>query len=195
MKALSLFDMKNLPLVLDVVLPLWTVPQYGKDFAQLHVEYIVRNNIYSNDLAFQLEDGGEFCSAAFFARKGEHCDAQSWLSAHSEGVTEKQKNVLRMSQTYIEAMDRRTLAFMGEGAVKLSLFVSRKSGYGSAILAATEEKLRAAGYAEIYLWTDCDCNWQWYERHGFTLVWQGIYEAFSEPGDEYRTFIFKKKFA
>ena len=44
-----------------------------------------------------------------------------------------------------------------------------------------------------YLWTDCECNWQWYLKKGFTLVEEATYEKFSTPNNQYKTYIFKKR--
>ena len=48
------FDKKNLPLVVDVVEPLWYPPVGDKEFKRFNVEYIVRNNIFENAYRFQL---------------------------------------------------------------------------------------------------------------------------------------------
>ena len=81
---------------------------------------------------------------------------------------------------------------MNDDDIKLSLFVSRKPGAGSLIFDRMSEKLRTEGWKNIYLWTDCDCNWKWYEKHKFTLVQKGTYEPFSSEHEDYKTFIFKR---
>ena len=45
----------------------------------------------------------------------------------------------------------------------------------------------------MYLWTDCECNWEWYIKNDFTLVEESVYQKFSElDGEEYKTYVFKK---
>jgi hypothetical protein len=44
----------------------------------------------------------------------------------------------------------------------------------------------------MYLLTDCECNWQWYIKNGFTLVEESVYEKFSTETEKYKTYVFKK---
>ena len=48
-KKISPFEMKNIPFILDVVVPLWSPPTGDEAFKRFNVEYIVRNNIFEND--------------------------------------------------------------------------------------------------------------------------------------------------
>ena len=79
------FEMKNIPLVLDVVTPLWCPSLGDETFKRFNVEYIMRNNLFDNDFHYELleqnEQTGadEFCAMAFFARKGDVCRAQEWF--------------------------------------------------------------------------------------------------------------------
>ena len=190
------FNFENLPLVVDVVEPLWFPPVGDKEFKRFNVEYIVRNNICENDYCFQLVQAGlqnELLSAAFFARKGDYSIVEEWFSRESQRFPEEWKKASGMSKAYLTMMDERTLAIMNDDDIKLSLFVSRKPGAGSQILELSFEKFRAEGWKNLYLWTDCDCNWQWYIKHGFSLVQEDIYEPFSSEHEDYKTWIFKRK--
>ena len=196
------FNFKNLPLIVDVVFPLWSPPVGDDDFKRFNVEYIVRNNIAENEYRFQLvkesekdaasKNHDDFLSAAFFARKGDKSKAHEWFEKESARFSDDLKSASGMSRTYLTLMDKRTLSFMNDDDIKLSLFVSRKPGAGSLIFDRMCEKLRTEGWKNIYLWTDCDCNWKWYEKHGFTLVQKGTYEPFSSEHEDYKTFIFKR---
>lgn len=187
------FEMKNLPLVVDVVEPLWYPPVGSKDFKRFNVEYIVRNNICENDYRFQLVENETFLAAAFFARKGDSSLVEEWFTRESQRFPKEWRRASGMSKAYLTLMDERTLELMTEDDIKLSLFVSHQPGAGSKILDYTCEILRAEGWKNLYLWTDCDCNWHWYEKHGFTLIKDYIYEPFSSEQDDYMTYIFKKK--
>ena len=190
------FNLENLPLVVDIVEPLWFPPVGDKEFKRFNVEYIVRNNICENDYRFQLVQAGlqnDILSAAFFARKGDYSIVEEWFSRESQRFPEEWKKASGMSKNYLTMMDERTLAIMNDDDIKLSLFVSRKPGAGSQILEKCCEKLRAEGWKNLYLWTDCDCNWQWYIKHGFSLVQEDIYEPFSSEHQDYKTWIFKRK--
>ena len=193
---LESFNFENLPLIVDVVEPLWFPPVGDKDFKRFNVEYIVRNNICENNYRFQLVDENpqnEILAAAFFARKGDSSIVEEWFARESQRFSEAWRAASGMSKTYLTLMDERTLNLMNEDDIKLSLFISRKPGAGSAILEKTCEKLKNEGWKNLYLWTDCDCNWEWYVRHGFTLVQEDVYEPFSDEHQDYKTWIFKRK--
>lgn len=198
--TLSRFDMKNLPQVVDVVLPLWAPPSDDEDFVRLDVEFIVRNNIYQPRLSFQLADknrspDNELLSAAFFTLKDDANTARAWLEENSRDCSDSQKASLEMVKAYLEYMDKKALSFMNADDIKLSLYVSRKRGMGAALLEKLLPRLAAKGYKNLYLWTDSDCNWKWYVNHGYLLVSQEVYAPFSEPGRDYTTFVFKKPLA
>ncbi len=192
------FNHKNLSYILDVVVPLWSSPEWEEDFRRFNVEYIVRNNIFENKYCFELVEEcnskkSNFLSAAFFARKGDVCKADLWFLEKSRLF---QKSILENSSksaTFLKLMDERTLGLMNDDDIKLSLFVSVKPGYGSLILEELYSKLKTEGWKNLYLWTDCECNWQWYIKHGFTLVAEDTYLPFCSPDFEYKTYIFKRK--
>ncbi len=194
--VLEPFKMKNLPLVVDVVEPLWFPPVGDKEFKRFNVEYIVRNNICENDYRFQLVEEGtqnDILCAAFFARKGDYSIVEEWFSRESQRFPDEWRKASGMSKTYLTMMDERTLSLMNDDDIKLSLFVSRRPGAGSQILELTFEQLKSEGWKNLYLWTDCDCNWEWYIKHGFTLIQEDTYEPFSSKDNDYKTYIFKRK--
>ena len=90
-------------------------------------------------------------------------------------------------------MDEKTRAFMKDDDIQLTLYISRKKGCGSKLLNELCDRLRAQGWKNLYLWTDCECDWEWYIDHGYELVAKDIYEPFTEQdGEDYLTYIFKK---
>ena len=192
------FEMKNIPHILDVVVPLWSPSSGDAEFKRFNVEYIVRNNIFENDLRFELLDftdkeaEGEFCSCAFFTRKGEICKALEWYEVESKKFPKELSIASEMSRTYIEYMDKKTQDFMNEDDIQLTLYVSRKPGAGSRLLNELCSRLKTSGYKNLYLWTDIDCNWEWYIKNGYELVQQDSYEPFSEEHEDYKTFVFRK---
>jgi hypothetical protein len=201
MKKLEAFDMKNIPHLLDVVVPLWSPSIWDDDFKRFNVEYIVRNNIWENEYCFQLVDEDtliapgtpNFLAAAFFARKTDRCAVEEWFARESNRFPKEYLAASAMSRTYLTMMDERTLSLMNDDDIKLSLFISCQPGSGSLILEQTCDLLRRAGWKNLYLWTDCECNWEWYNQHGYTLVQEDTYEPFSSPDEDYKTYIFKRK--
>ena len=196
------FNFENIPLLVDVVEPLWCPSVGSSEFKRFNVEYIVRNNIWENDYRFQLMGGSEvegagagggILSAAFFARKGDKCRVEEWFARESQRFPEEWLTASAMSKTFLTLMDERTLSLMNDDDIKLSLFISRKPGAGSQILDQACNHLRDEGWKNLYLWTDCECNWQWYFDHGFTLMKEDIYEPFNSEDEDYKTYIFKRE--
>ena len=187
------FDMKNIPHILDVVVPLWSPAIGDSTFKQFNVEYIIRNNFYENDLHYQLVEDGEFCASAFFARKGEVCKAIDWFKIESEKFPSELLRASEMSRTYIELMDKKTFEMMNEDDIKLTLYVSRKKGCGSKLLNEMYAQFKSQGYKNLYLWTDCECTWEWYTAHGYELICSDVYEPYSSENEDYMAYIFKKQ--
>ena len=207
------FDMKNIPLMLEVVLPMWSPQKWDMDFRRFYVEHIIRSNYFENDYHYQLvekaEDTGlheglqdelrstptpdEFCAMAFFARKNDICKAEDWMALEGKKFPQDQQRSTAIGKSYIELMDEKTRAFMKDDDIQLTLYISRKKGCGSKLLNELCDCLRNQGWKNLYLWTDCECDWEWYIDHGYELVAKDIYEPFTEQdGEDYLTYIFKK---
>ncbi len=196
------FDMKNIPLMLEVVVPMWSPPAEDMNFRRFYVEGIIRRNYFENELHFQLVEKsgegsgphGEFTAMAFFARKNDICKADDWYTEEARKYPPKLLSSTQLGKAYIELMDEKTRAFMKDDDIQLTLYISRKKGCGSKLLNNLCDQLRAQGWKNLYLWTDCECNWQWYTDHGYELVSTDVYGPFSEEdGKDYLTYIFRKK--
>lgn len=200
------FDMNNIPLILEVVVPMWSPPVEDMNFRRFYVEGIIQRNYFENEFHYQLmkksgegdidktDPHGEFSAMAFFARKADICKADDWFAEESKKYPAELLNSTQMGKTYIELMDEKTRSFMNDDDIQLTLYVSRKKGCGSKLLNELCDQLCAQGYKNLYLWTDCECNWQWYTEHGYELISTDVYAPFShEDGKDYLTYIFRKK--
>ncbi len=207
------FDMKNIALMLEVVLPMWSPQVWDMAFRRFYVEHIIRSNYFENELHYQLVEKaggaggatglhdelrdtsttGEFCAMAFFARKSDICKAEDWYKLEAKKFPQDLQHSTKLGKAYIELMDEKTRALMKDNDIQLTLYISRKKGCGSKLLNELCNQLRVQGYKNLYLWTDCECDWQWYTDHGYELVSKDIYEPFSEQdGEDYLTYIFRK---
>ena len=196
----SKFDETNIPAILDVVAPDWSPPQADMDFRRLYAEYIVRHNIYSAKYSLQsTDDDGEFTAAVFAEIKGSGAPHKQkklndWLLQRTDGgksLSEEQKTAFSMSESYLNMMDEKTFFYMNDDDIKLSLFVSCRKGAGFPLLEKFKAQLKEQGYKKLYLWTDFECNYEWYFEHGYELVEKYVYEPFSSS-EPYETFIFRK---
>ena len=213
------FDSKYIPKIVDWVTPLWSMMDWDAGVSMmdydtevsmmdwdtevseklpekkqdLDVEFIVRHNIFYNAFALQLVQGEELQAVALAARKEEKNDALQWLEENNQNLSAKEQERLQQVVDYLEHMDAKTCSFMEKDDIRLSLFASSQRGCGSMILSQLEEKLKMAGFKTMYLWTDSDCNHQWYPKHGFTLVEAEGNETFSTPEKKFMTYIFRKQ--
>ncbi|WP_318677396.1 hypothetical protein [Treponema sp.] len=188
------FEIKHMPSLVDRLVGLWSPPVDDMEFRRTYVEAIVRQNATSNDMQFMICDNGELCAVAFACRKGEHNSSDQWWKATHDNLSNSDyRKMLEVSRSYITTMDEKTYSYMTEEDVKLSLFVSTKSGWGKKILDQAKDFYREKGFKNMLLWTDCDCNVDWYRNHGYVLVEEDTYEGFSRPGEDYKTYVFKMK--
>ena len=204
---ISPFDERYLPKLVEWVRPLWSMVDWEgqvstvdwrDEFRDLDVEFILRHNIFRNEFALQLTEereagGEELLAVALAAGKHEENDAVEWLAPRLAGLGQQEQDSLQLVVDYLEEMDAKTCTYMKEEDIRLTLFASSQPGCGRLILEELEGRLRAAGFASLYLWTDSDCTHQWYPRHGFELVEMARNEAFSTPQRDFLTYIFRKE--
>lgn len=186
------FDKRNLHKIVEWVKPIWSMVDWTEDFKSLDVEFIVRHNIFENDFALQLTSNQELLAVAFAAGREEENDSLLWLEPRKKELPLTEQNSLQLVAEYLEYMDKKTCSLMKEDAIRLTLFASGRKGLGSLILDELQQRLRSAGFKTMYLWTDSDCNHQWYPQHGYTLVEATPYRAFSTPSRDFFTYIFCK---
>lgn len=191
------FDKKNLSQIVDFVKPMWSFSEWEDNFRRFYVEIILRNSFFENGLTFQITDNENpqrLCSAMFFQKKSDSNNLQKWLLENSENYSEVQKQSVNLCAEYLEFMDSKVHTLMTQNDIKLSLFVGLKKGFGSVIFGELWNYLKNQGYKNMYLWTDCECNWKWYLKEGFSLIEEIVYEKFNDENGEYKAYIFKKAF-
>ena len=195
----SEFDDANISKILDQVAPDWSPPDADMDFKRFYAEYTVRHNIWDASYSLQAsDDQGNFLAACFAAPK----DAQEglekadkWLLEKTDGgknLSEEKKFSFSLSKKYLSMMDNKCSNLMTDDDIKLVLFVSCHKGAGYPLLEKFKKILKAQGYKNIYLWTDSDCNWDWYNRRGYELLEQEIYQPFSREDEPYYYYIFRQ---
>lgn len=186
------FNPENIPQIVNRVFDLWS-PDYDDDnFRRTYVEMVVRHNIAENDMQFQLTENGKLRAITFAEKKDEENNIENWYQDQYKKLSADQQIYFKNGREYLHMMDRKTFGYMNEDDVKLSLFVSLQAGYGKEILSQAMEFFRSRGYKNMFLWTDCECNVDWYFQHGYELVDESIYEPFSYDED-YKTYVFKKE--
>lgn len=188
------FDFNNttyLNELINRVIDSWSPPVKDMEFRRLYVEAIIRQNSADNDMQFTLTQNGQLCSIAFASSLGEHSPWTSWWQTKFNSLPQEFQKPFSMSKDYLTFMDEKTYSYMNKDDVKLSLFMSTKPGYGKKILDQAMTVFKSKGFKNMYLWTDCDCNVDWYITNGYELVEEGTYEPFSDD-EPYKTFVFRK---
>lgn len=190
-EILKPFDDKNIPLLVKAVTPSWSMVNWEENFRDLDIEFIIRNGIFYNQFALQLQNDNELLAVAFVQRPKETNNAQNWLLHNKKNLSENEEAGLNLVEKYLLEMDSRVHNFMTKDDAKLSLFISLKSGYGEKIFQKLKELLKKENYKSLYLWTDSDCNYSWYPKHGFSLVEERSCSLFSTEETDFKTYIFK----
>lgn len=197
------FDEKYIPSLVNRLLPLWNVPGESEDFNRRYVEMIIRTNTHINDMQFMMTektDGktsiSELKAIAFAAAKSDKSD-DSWFFKFLEGAFSRERTIFQTGRHYLNYMEEKTFSLMTLEDIKLCLFVSLERGWGSRILKEAVREFKARGYKNMFLWTDCECNVQWYFDNGWELLNEEEYEPFSTGSGigrkQYMTYIFKKE--
>lgn len=192
------FDTNNFSQLVDFVKDMWTFSQWEEYFRKFYAEIILRNNFFENNLTFQIAEkhnattSEKLNSVIFFQKKADTNNINQWILENSNTFNESQKESTKLCIEYLSYMDSKVHSLMNDDDIKLSLFVSCKKGFGSIIFEELWNYLKEQNYKNMYLWTDCECNWKWYIKNGFTLIEESSYEKFSNNNKKYTTYIFKK---
>ncbi|MCR4765153.1 MAG: hypothetical protein K5856_03145 [Bacteroidaceae bacterium] len=165
------------------------------EFTKVFCEYLVRCNYYTPEFSLKIVDEEGLQAIAFACMPGEENDSEIWLQEQLGKLSPEIKKYILRSSAYIKRTDAELLKMMGPQphAAKFSLFFSRKAGYGTLVLEHLVEKLLQQDVKWLYLWTDSWCNWQYYPRHGFEQIGQGLLPEFSSGDEKYYYFLFRKQ--
>ena len=188
------FDEQNMPLLVDRVLHLWKVDGKDEKFNRLYVEMIIRTNLHENQMQLELRGNDEKCpikAICFGAKKGDPRNDE-WYENLLKSLSASDREIFENGRRYLLGMDEKTFSLMSEDDVKLCLFISLEKGSGTEILSFAEAEFKMRGFKNLYLWTDCECNVDWYFKNGFELVLEEEFKPFSLPEKPYVTYIFRK---
>lgn len=190
---LEKFDFNNMNFLVDRVKDLWSAPDSEDSFRRIYAEQVIRMDMHENNYQFQICENNELRAIACASRKGDKVSSENWWNAQYEKLSSEQQFSFKLSREYLSMMDKKAYSFMGENDIKLDLFISTKTGWGKKILEPVMEYFKQQGFKNLYLWTDCECNVDWYFDHGYELVEEDVYEPFSRENENYKTYIFKKE--
>ena len=181
------FTQDRIGLVAKMAAGVWGKEQgaHSSEVARIFCQHLTRYSLYSVDLAFQAEDEDGLQAIAFAWLPGDTNDAALWLRSQFPNMTKEGQLTLLTNECYLTRTDAELQSKMVPNSAKLSFFISQKPGYGTTVLNVLIERLRERGIEWLYLWTDCTCNWQYYPKHGYELIGQGIVPEFSTANEDY----------
>lgn len=188
------FNQDGIDLVAKMAAGVWGKEQgaHSSEVASLFCWHLTRYSLYSADLAFQAEDEEGLQAIAFGWLPGDTNDAASWLRNQLPNLPEAEQQTLLTNERYLTRTDAELQSKMLPNSAKLSFFISKKPGYGTPVLNALIEQLRRLGIEWLYLWTDCTCNWEYYPKHGYELIGEGIAPEFSTDTEVYTYRMYRK---
>ena len=189
------FTQEGIDLVAKMAAGVWGKEQgaHSSEVARIFCQHLTRYSLYSADLAFQAEDEEGLQAIAFAWLPGDTNDAALWLRRQFPNMTKEEQQTLLTNERYLTRTDAELQSKMVANSAKLSFFISQKTGYGTPVLNALTERLRERGIEWLYLWTDCTCNWQYYPKHGYELIGQGIAPEFSTANEDYVYRMYRKR--
>ena len=172
----------------------WVVDE-SPEFTRVFCEYLVRHNYYTPQHSLKVVDEDGLQAIAFAWMSGEENDSEAWLQGQLDSLSPEVRKFMLRSNNYTIRTDAKLLTMMEtqSHAAKLSFFFSRKAGYGAIVLEHLVKKLKQEGIEWLYLWTDSWCNWQYYPRHNYEQIDEGILPEFSSEDEKYYYYLFRKQ--
>ncbi len=116
--------------------------------------------------------------------------AETWIAARLQREEER-----AFHRDYFRYLEHNRLAELQDarpaGELILLLFFSIRKGTGRALLAELERRSRESGIVSWLLWTDETCDFDYYDRHGFTEVRR--FPGAELAGKRFLTYLFRKE--
>ena len=195
---LEAFDFNNINQVVNRVTDCWGLQNAPQNIRRLYAEAVVRLDMHDNKMQFQLTNPmlpsqkASLMAIACSSTKNEKPNADIWWNKIFPMLNSRQQQAFSTCRNYLAMMDQKVYSLMTQTDVKLDLFISTAPGWGKKLLNPVFDFYRQQGFKTVYLWTDCECNVDWYFKNNYQLVNKESYEPFSHNGQEYWTYIFKK---
>ena len=186
------FSTDNLDPVEKMVTDVWGSPEHRPEFDHAFCGHLARYNYYNPELSFQIVDGEGIQGVCWACVPGETNDADAWVKSAVTGLTEEERKETYAHVDYLKSIDAAVCKMMRPGDAKISFLITRKRGYGAALMKHVMKVLSERGFENVYLWTDSSCNWQFYPKHGFELVHEERNDLYSTPEEDFRFMVFRK---
>ena len=186
------FSPDNLDFVEEMATSVWGSPDNRPEFDHAFCGHLARYNYYDPELSFQILDEEGIQGVCWAWVPGETNDADAWVKSAVTGLTDEECKETYAHVDYLKSIDAAVYKMMGPKDAKISFLITQKRGYGTILLKHVMKVLSEQGFENIYLWTDSSCNWQFYPKHGFELVYEGKSDLYCTPEEDFQVMVFRK---
>lgn len=132
---------------------------------------------------------GKLCAFLLAAAEKHSAEsADSWLH---EQLSPGESEIFERYKAYLDGNKYAEEKLLQKNEVLLLLFCSIQKGCGALLMEEFLGRCRKNGISSMLLWTDDTCDFQWYQRNGFTEVARFPANP-TLPGQQLTTFIFRK---
>ena len=153
-------------------------------------EYLVRYYyVPASPFSCAVTCKGELC-AFLLAAAGKHSTdhADVWFR---EKLSAGERELFEAYKAYLDGNKYAEEKLLQKNEALLLLFCSVQKGCGALLMEEFLGRCRKNGISSMLLWTDDTCDFQWYQRNGFTEVARFPANP-TLPGQQLTTFIFRK---
>lgn len=152
----------------------WAFELEGHDeaFREFIYEYIVRYYDLNREFSLSLEDEEGVQAILLAGLKNDANQSLDWFNDRCGKFGDACQKIARQYKAYLEYNSRELKPYVGEDDLIMNLFISRKPGYGKALLTRLEELGRQNDVSGIWLWSDATCNLHYYAKQGFAKVYE-----------------------
>lgn len=188
------FDIGNIDIVAAILDKMWSKDIFKgiKHSFELSRE-VVLNMFYDPRLALKAcDDDGKMQAVAFARMKNGVNTSVQWVANFLVDKDDDEREKVLEATGYLLRTESDLLDVMSEDSAKFSFLISYKRGYAKALQERLMQMLRARGVRWTYHITDSTCTWQYFPSHGFEKVHEELVEPFSNPGNPYYCYIFRK---
>ena len=179
----------------ELTLKVWSneIPEIPVPFRPRLYRYLVRYYYMPESaLNFAAEEDGALCALLLAAPvQAVHAtDADQWIMEQLKNEEEKQ--VFSVYKNYLDSNRAAEKKFARPDEAALLLFESVRKGAGRMLLQEFERGCRDRKIPGMLLWTDETCDFDYYNRNGFTAV--ADFQSVPLFGRQFRTWLFRKEF-
>lgn len=168
------------------------LPLINEKLKNVLYEAMVRYYFRSEEFSFKLEDNVGIQGFLLAAPLHERDKSQAWLKDVLAPFSDKEQDLVYNYLRYLSYNGQKVRALAQTDDLLLCLFLSRKAGVGSKLLQNIEAVARLKGINKLFLWADATCDYEYYQKRGYSTCLQFRNDIFADLGAQ-ETWIYSKR--